>query len=146
MPTTRQTESRSLVNYMIKECLLIGRYSLSPLGFLRVQVQNPRQSPPPTSRAVSEARRAQTRKRGPISSEPNRTIEARDLHRSDASRFRITAHEGVASSHDFRYSVASKIKLNGVCVARRKCLNPPAEITSLSRFSPACAPKASPTS
>jgi hypothetical protein len=48
-------------------------------------------------------------------------------------------------STDF-YNLASNIKLNGVCVALRKRLKPPAAITSPSRFSPACAPKARPTS
>src|SRR6266404_2777700 len=41
---------------------------------------------------------------------------------------------------------ASKIKLNGVCVARRKWEKPPAVTTSRRRFSPACAPSARPTS
>src|SRR3981189_2642456 len=41
---------------------------------------------------------------------------------------------------------ASKIKLNGVCVARRNSEKPPAVTTSRSRFSPACAPSAKPTS
>ena len=45
-------------------------------------------------------------------------------------------------SHNF----ASNIKLNGVSVALRKRLKPPAAITSPSRFSPACAPRAKPTS
>jgi hypothetical protein len=44
------------------------------------------------------------------------------------------------------YGRASKIKLNGVCVARRKWENPPDVTTSLNRFSPACAPSARPTS
>lgn len=47
---------------------------------------------------------------------------------------------------DLFYNLASNIRLNGVSVALRKRLKPPAAITSLSRFSPACAPKASPTS
>src|SRR6266850_1122793 len=41
---------------------------------------------------------------------------------------------------------ASKIKLNGVCVARRNWEKPPAVTTSRSRFSPAWAPSAKPTS
>src|SRR6266481_1011769 len=41
---------------------------------------------------------------------------------------------------------ASKIKLNGVCVARRNWEKPPAVTTSRRRFSPACAPSAKPTS
>src|SRR5882762_11584369 len=41
---------------------------------------------------------------------------------------------------------ASKIRLKGVCVARRKWEKPPDVTTSRSRFSPACAPRASPTS
>jgi hypothetical protein len=44
------------------------------------------------------------------------------------------------------YGRASNIKLNGVWVALRKWLKPPAETTSRSRCSPACAPKAKPTS
>jgi hypothetical protein len=48
-------------------------------------------------------------------------------------------------SADF-YGRASNIKLNGVCVALRKCPKPPAVTTSCSRFSPACAPNARPTS
>jgi hypothetical protein len=45
-----------------------------------------------------------------------------------------------------RYGRASKIKLKGVCVARRNRVNPPLVTTSRSRFSPACAPSANPTS
>ena len=44
------------------------------------------------------------------------------------------------------YGRASKIRLNGVCVARRNLVNPPDVTTSRKRFSPACAPSASPTS
>ena len=44
------------------------------------------------------------------------------------------------------YGRASKTMLNGVSVARRTRLKPPAVITSRSFASPACAPKAAPTS
>ena len=44
------------------------------------------------------------------------------------------------------YGRASKTKLNGVSVARRKRVNPPAVTTSRKRASPAWLPKASPTS
>ena len=41
---------------------------------------------------------------------------------------------------------ASKTRLKGVWVARRKRLNPPVVTTSRMRFSPAWAPRAAPTS
>ena len=41
---------------------------------------------------------------------------------------------------------ASRTRLNGVAVARRKRVNPPAITTSRSRASPAWAPRANPTS
>jgi hypothetical protein len=47
---------------------------------------------------------------------------------------------------DYSYCLAPNIKLKGVWVALRKLLNPPAETTSRSFFSPAWAPKARPTS
>ena len=46
----------------------------------------------------------------------------------------------------FGYGRASKTMLNGVSVARRMLVNPPADITSRSLASPACAPRAVPTS
>lgn len=45
-----------------------------------------------------------------------------------------------------RYGRASRIRLNGVSVARRKRVNPPAVTTCRSRSSPAWAPSANPTS
>ena len=44
------------------------------------------------------------------------------------------------------YGLASRMRLNGVSVARRTRVNPPWLRTSVSRASPACAPKARPTS
>jgi hypothetical protein len=44
------------------------------------------------------------------------------------------------------YGRASRIRLNGVSVARRTRVNPPCSRTSVSRASPACAPSARPTS
>jgi hypothetical protein len=44
------------------------------------------------------------------------------------------------------YGLASKTRLKGVSVARRKRVKPPAVTTSRMRASPACAPSASPTS
>jgi len=44
------------------------------------------------------------------------------------------------------YGLASKTRLKGVSAARRKCEKPPLVTTSRMRFSPACAPRASPTS
>ena len=44
------------------------------------------------------------------------------------------------------YLRASRIKLNGVSVARRNCVKPASSNTSRSRSSPACAPSARPTS
>jgi hypothetical protein len=44
------------------------------------------------------------------------------------------------------YARASRIILNGVSAARRTRVNPPFERTSLKRRSPACAPRARPTS
>ena len=44
------------------------------------------------------------------------------------------------------YLRASRIRLNGVSVARRKRLNPASANTSRRRASPACAPRPSPTS
>jgi hypothetical protein len=52
-----------------------------------------------------------------------------------------------SASLSFRhYGRASRIILNGVSAARRKRVNPPFERTSLMRRSPACAPRARPTS
>jgi hypothetical protein len=44
------------------------------------------------------------------------------------------------------YGRASRIMLNGVSAARRTRVKPPFDRTSLKRRSPACAPKARPTS
>src|SRR5271157_3151919 len=44
------------------------------------------------------------------------------------------------------HRVASNTRLNGVSAARRKCGKPPAFTTSPIFFSPACAPRAMPTS
>lgn len=52
----------------------------------------------------------------------------------------------VASSFSVLYARASKIKLNGVSVARRKDVNPASSATDRKRFSPACAPSARPVS
>ena len=46
----------------------------------------------------------------------------------------------------FLYGLASRMRLKGVSVARRKRVNPPAMITSRKRASPACAPRPSATS
>jgi len=50
------------------------------------------------------------------------------------------------SSRQISYGRASMIILNGVSAARRNRVNPPFERTSLKRRSPACAPRARPTS
>src|SRR5579863_2595259 len=44
------------------------------------------------------------------------------------------------------YGLISKMRLNGVSVARRKCVKPPSVTTLRSCASPACAPRAKPTS
>jgi hypothetical protein len=52
----------------------------------------------------------------------------------------------VAENQGTRYGRASRTRLNGVSVARRRLPNPPSVTTSRNRASPACAPNASPTS
>src|ERR1700737_763664 len=54
--------------------------------------------------------------------------------------------EFLGYSRGFSYGRASRIILNGVSAARRIRVNPPFERTSLKRASPACAPRARPTS
>jgi hypothetical protein len=49
-------------------------------------------------------------------------------------------------SRQIPYGRASRIILNGVSAARRNRVNPPSKRTSLKRRSPACAPRARPTS
>ncbi|AXQ47945.1 hypothetical protein DZC31_11655 [Stenotrophomonas rhizophila] len=40
-------------------------------------------------------------------------------------------------AQDYIYFLASRIRLNGVCVARRNCLNPASSNTARNRASPA---------
>jgi hypothetical protein len=44
------------------------------------------------------------------------------------------------------YGVSSRMRLTGVCAARRRLVNPASRATLRSRSSPACAPRPSPTS
>src|SRR6266481_5482654 len=66
--------------------------------------------------------------------------------RPDSGRGKILSEHTTSSKTDKESSFAldirfqgraSKIRLNGVCVARRKCEKPPQVTTSPSRFSPA---------
>ena len=106
-------------------------------------------------------RAAGSRSRPPAgsSSPPTRNLRSAPLVSARLGRGlrlfgRQTAQTGASSSerlvdgghrHD-AYGFASRTRLNGVSVARRKRVNPPAFTTSRRRASPAWAPSASPTS
>ena len=85
--------------------------------------------------------------------EPGRAAESLGVRRGAAAGIEVRFHRqrGPANAPAEKinqniYGRASNIRLKGVCVALRKWLKPPAETTSRSRCSPACAPRASPTS
>jgi hypothetical protein len=60
-------------------------------------------------------------------------------------RIGLSVSRGGRESFDV-YGRASRMRLKGVAVARRKRVNPPASTTSRKRASPACAPSPRPTS
>jgi len=90
-------------------------------------------------RADCGGRSADTRTRSPeIESEPSCRLSNRHF-----GSFLQLSSAYLSFRH---YGRASRIILNGVSAARRNRVNPPFERTSRRRRSPACAPRARPTS